>query len=168
MPKGRRLNPDFWANVDVRGPDECWPWKFGKNPSGYGVIHLNGKTEYTHRRAYQLTHGAIPDELYVCHACDHPPCCNPAHLWAGTPRENTIDCYAKGRNKRAGRKRERPLIVPSHPCLRNAKVTRAQVAEIRAIYAAGGITMDELGGRYGLTGSGVHRIIRGSRWKEAI
>ncbi len=31
------------------------------------------------------------------HTCDNPRCCNPAHLKAGTNKENTQDMIAKGR-----------------------------------------------------------------------
>ena len=46
----------------------------------------------------------------------------------------------------------------------SAKVTSAQVAEMRAAYAAGGVTYSELGRRYGISKSGARLIILGRNW----
>lgn len=83
----------FWARVDVRGPEECWPWLKGKS-TGYGVIwsRERGRAVKAHRVAYELTVGPIPDELVIdhtCHndtdcpggsSCPHRACQNPVHL----------------------------------------------------------------------------------------
>jgi hypothetical protein len=41
----------------------------------------------------------IPEGHYGMHRCDNPPCCNPhpKHVIVGTPTENILDMYAKGR-----------------------------------------------------------------------
>ena len=36
------LDDRFWPKVDVRGPDECWPWRAGTNGVGYGMIYPGG------------------------------------------------------------------------------------------------------------------------------
>lgn len=87
----------FWEKVDVRGPDECWPWMAGLR-QGYGRFTItHGKGVQAHRVAYELTKGPIPPGLDVLHDCDFPPCCNPSHLWPGTNLDNVRDSVAKGR-----------------------------------------------------------------------
>lgn len=87
----------FWANVDKsRGPDACWPWTKGKARHGYGKATYQGRTVTAHRLAWELVNGPIPEGKYICHSCDNPPCCNPAHLWLGTAMDNQADAKAKG------------------------------------------------------------------------
>jgi len=43
----------------------------------------------THRLAYELTHGEIPEGQQVMHLCNRKRCCNPEHLTLGSGSENT-------------------------------------------------------------------------------
>jgi hypothetical protein len=93
----------FWRYVKRNGPLECWPWigPIAKYRRGYGQFKRDGrrgKSENAHRLAWEFTHGVPPDHLFVCHRCDNPPCCNPAHLFLGTPKENHDDMVSKGRH----------------------------------------------------------------------
>lgn len=68
----------------------CWSW--GAALSGnYGQLSFNGKHDYTHRIAYILAYGEIPENLLVRHKCDNTKCCNPDHLELGTHRDNRLD-----------------------------------------------------------------------------
>lgn len=100
-PRERR----FWAQVDRRGDDECWPWTGHVQPNGYGTFGTTG-TRLVHRIAYQYMIGPIPKGLvldHLCHTrdprcedcdeCPHRRCANPSHLEPITPREN----IARGR-----------------------------------------------------------------------
>jgi hypothetical protein len=60
----------------------------------------------SHRAAWKLTHGPIPDGLQVLHRCDNPPCCNPAHLFLGTQQDNIADMHKKGRYRKKGQAKQ--------------------------------------------------------------
>lgn len=85
----------FWAKIDRGGPDDCWPWIGFKKPSGHGLTTYKGYPIHTSRLAWILTHGPIERDLCVNHRCDQAACCNPAHLYLGTRRDNMIDLWAK-------------------------------------------------------------------------
>jgi hypothetical protein len=164
MPSGVFPRPSleerFWAKVLVKGPDDCWVWQGARAPNGYGKFIVPGRRSpaNAHRVVWALSHGPIPAGLFVCHRCDNPPCCNPAHLFVGTAQENSADA---SRKHRMGPKR--PSRGETHP---RAKLTGAQVNEIRQRYAAGGITTYTLGHEFGVTPENVQAIIRGRTWKE--
>src|SRR3974377_1640771 len=61
----------------------CWIWR-GSTTGRYGKIGAAGYQLGTHRVAYELWVGEIPEGLSVMHTCNNPRCCNPAHLCVGT------------------------------------------------------------------------------------
>ena len=150
----------FWAKVDRRGPDECWPWKGGHVPDGYGVICLPMElgrwgwgTVKVHRYAYFLEHGSLPPAgLQVLHRCDVRDCVNVAHLFVGTNADNVADRVSKGRS--ASQRGER------NP---RAKLTPAQVAEIRAM--GGGTNTAILAARFGVSMMTIQNAIAGRTWR---
>lgn len=91
----------IWNHVTNYGDsDRCWEWQGFVGSNGYGRITINYKNETVHRIAYQLSHGDIPEGLFVCHECDNKICCNPDHLWLGTAADNNEDCKNKGRKQK--------------------------------------------------------------------
>lgn len=93
----------------LRSP--CWIFLGIQNSAGYGSLIHNGEFLGAHRVSYQLANGAIPDGLHCLHLCHQPSCCNPDHLYLGSPQENAADMIAKGRDQwsRAKAKRKPSL-----------------------------------------------------------
>lgn len=88
----------FWSRVDQSaGRLACWPWTGSTKEKGYGQTYFMGKVVRTHRLAFELENGPVPNGLMVCHFCDNPICCNPWHLTAATAKDNTQDMIHKGR-----------------------------------------------------------------------
>jgi hypothetical protein len=90
----------FWRKVAVGAPDECWPWtERATHTFGYGSFSVGYRKVGAHVYAYELTNGPVPDGLQVMHCCDNPPCCNAAHLSAGTSADNLRDMRDRGRSR---------------------------------------------------------------------
>jgi hypothetical protein len=94
------LEERFWRYVTRGDPDACWPWTGTHIKQGYGQISAGqGKRMIlAHRLSYEMHVGPVAAGLSVLHRCDNPPCVNPAHLFLGTKRDNTLDALAKGRH----------------------------------------------------------------------
>ena len=177
----------FWRKVDREGPivagmeTRCWTWTGHRYTNGYGCVTLasgeNRRRGLAHRVAMQLS-GIEPGAMMVCHRCDNPPCCNPAHLFLGTAADNMRDCIVKGR---ASRGETHAAIQRAHVRRgdehwsrrepgrvkrgeeRSRKLTAADVVEIRALRAEGH-KLREIGLRFGICDATVCNIARGKTW----
>lgn len=85
-------------NRVVFGASDCWHFCGSRNQFGYGRLTVGGRMQVVHRLSYELFKGPIPDGLFVLHSCDNPSCINPDHLRVGTKRENSLECFRKGRH----------------------------------------------------------------------
>ncbi len=83
----------------VRMPNGCLEWTGRTDRKGYGRISINNNYVGTHRLAWILTNGPIPDGMCVLHHCDNPPCCDAEKcLFLGTIADNNRDMSTKGHN----------------------------------------------------------------------
>lgn len=161
----KTLEERFWSKVDVRGPDECWPWKAGTN-KGYGTFKAFGRTVPAHRIAYELVKGPIPPGLDVLHKCDNRPCCNPAHLWPGTDLDNAQDRDSKGRGAYGERNGSRiyPERLWRGEKHGRAKLTDHQVKRIRGL-SSDGRSQRSIAKEFGVSQANIWYILRGLTWR---
>lgn len=150
-PKPAPLSERFWKLVDKSG--DCWLWQASRKGKGYGCFRVNKQSIGAHRVSYELTHGPIPDGMYVLHKCDTPLCVRPDHLFLGTHADNMADRNAKHRQAR-----------PQGTLCGMAKLTEAQVLEIRRLHDECGVSQVQLGKRFGVDRTNVLAIVRRKTW----
>jgi hypothetical protein len=172
----------FWAKVHKT--DGCWLWTAHCDRKGYGVIRTGGREGtdvHAHRIAWELEHGPIPAGLYVCHHCDSPPCVNPAHLFLGTPADNSADMARKSRSvkgrpmppdriprgERHG-SQTHPELVARGEAKPNARLTPDAVREIRRRFDAGTATQTELAHEFNVSKITVFDVVHRKTWRHVI
>lgn len=161
----------FWSWITRGDTDECWLWTSGHDSDGYGIFSAacpRKKSFRAHRLAYFFSHRADPVGKMVCHSCDTPSCCNPAHLFLGTAQDNQNDCKAKGRTARgdAHMSRTKPETLARGERHGLHKLDADKVREIRRLYDSGTRSQQSLADSYGVNQYAISRIVRRIAWKH--
>lgn len=183
IPLAERVPP----KVDMSGgPEACWEWRASRDFDGYGQVSIGSRTAGTrsstkaHRVMYELFVGQVPDGFMVCHRCDNPPCCNPAHLFAAPPAENSADMIRKKRSLQGDRNparvnpgnlrrgddhpfRQHPELAARGERASQSKLTEALVRDLRA-RAQAGESHSSIARELGVTHTTVGRIVRRQSW----
>jgi hypothetical protein len=138
----------FFSLVEVHGHStgtkgRCWPWRGSRQPKGYGLFSLNDETVLAHRVAYAYFFEVAPADLTIRHSCDHPPCCQPGHIFAGTNADNVADRVARNRG--------------------GSILHAVDVLAIRRLLAAGDYQR-VIAERFGVTQTTISNIALGKTW----
>ena len=156
--------PDrIMSRIEIDEKTGCWNWTATLNRCGYGVLWIGGKKgnyQFAHRLSYEQYHPLTTDiqqnKLYVLHKCiGNRRCCNPGHLYLGTPQNNMDDRREQGRENAS-----KGEAVIHH------KLTEAQVIQIREMYKNGGHSYTTLGVIFGVRSSTIGSIITRRYWKH--
>jgi hypothetical protein len=154
----------FWTFVDKNGPvpehakhlGQCWVWTGKRSRYGYGLLSMSHTTSVAaHRFSYELANGPLTPGNDCCHACDNRACVRPSHLFDGTRSQNLQDGADKGLFTCGERNGQ-------------TKLTDAQVTEIRAKHAAGGVFHHDLAAEYGVSRPLITYILNGKSRKHLL
>lgn len=146
--KPSTLRERFHSYVLKGDKAACWPWQGSILKTGYGSIRERGRSIRANRLAYEFAHNVqLRASEHVLHRCDNRSCCNPNHLFLGTPKTNSDDKIAKRRHV-FGEKH--------HAC----KVTSDQIVAIRAAKKAG-VTQRRIAEAFGISEGAVSGILSG-------
>ena len=150
-------NPEtFWNKIDIRRLEDCWPYKNGS--SRYPYIKINGKSYPAHRIAWELSNNTtIPEGMYILHKCDNKRCCNPNHLYCGTPQDNMRDRWNRNPT---------PAEIIG---IGGVKLSADEIVEIRNLHQDGPcgrhkISMQKVGSMYGVNWSTIRNIWNNSKY----
>lgn len=148
----------FWLKISGDcNPDGCWNFT-GCKIKGYGQfpVIINGQKEKrAHRIAWILSNKMlVPNGQQVLHHCDNPSCCNPMHLYLGTPSDNNLDMRSKGRGRYVNGERHG----------RCTKLNESKVGEMRRLKSQG-VSNTEIAETFGVSLTHVGRIVDGKNWK---
>jgi hypothetical protein len=148
----------FWQGF-TRSENGCLEWHrgtIGDYGDASGVV--DGE-RLCHRIAWILTHGPIPDGLWVLHHCDNPPCGDAlgGHLFLGDVVDNNRDMFAKGRNSTTHQAKGSAHRV--------SKLTEADVSEIRR-RAATGEAQRHLADEFGVSESLISQVVLRHIWRH--
>lgn len=129
--------------------------------SGYVVAAIELPTGPSsvliHRLVWTYFVGPIPDGLEVNHRNGVKTDNRLANLEVVTPRENK-------RHAREDTKVTPPLAVMRGEAAPAAKLTRAQVVEIRIRYSRGGVSQHALGREFGVSQASIFELLHGLTW----
>jgi hypothetical protein len=147
---GRPATPPevrFRRLVDERGDDECWPW-LGTAPNGHGEFRIAvGQKCSAQAFAALLGLGYPPppgqEAQHTCRTALSKLCCNPGHLRYGKPGKNQQPQYGERHH--------------------SAKLTDADVVEIRHLVKAKKHTQTAVAQRFGVSQGHVSFIVQGKR-----
>lgn len=101
--------------------DDCLPWPYSTNISGYGIINIDGRTTVVTRQVCEHVHGPAPSTAHqAAHSCGngHLRCCTKRHVSWKTPAGNAADRLIHGTHQ---------LGSQNH----RAKLTAEKVRKIR-------------------------------------
>jgi HNH endonuclease len=101
-----------------------------------------------YRKAALHKFGAIPKGMFVCHTCDNPQCFNPAHLFLGTPKDNSQDSIKKNRF----------TLTSLYGEKKAHKLTDTQIVEIRGLLMTTLLSQKEIAAMFGVTQGHISRI----------
>ena len=153
--KGQRIPPSerFFRHVAICEESECWLWTGSTNYKGYGLFKWSPDKNAVSapRASWVIANGEIPDGMHVLHRCDTPECVNPNHLFLGTNKDNMQDRGEKGRTQHGDRSGR-------------AKVTSAQVVEIRKMYSEG-TSQVRIAGLFNIHPTTVGSIVHNKTWR---
>lgn len=156
----------FRLRLDTTIRGDCWMWTGPVNSCGYGAMGGRGRPCTSSRYAWEVFVGAIPVGMQVLHKCDtigqpndisYRRCCNPAHMYLGTPKQNHDDKVAHGRDANPPLRKGEDVY--------GAKLSAAAVQEIFCL-RTNGATQRVLAERFSVSRGAIGLVLSGKTWSH--
>jgi len=125
--------------------------KPGRCKSGHTTVSICGVSAYVHRMVLEAFVGECPPGMECCH-------------WDGRPSNNRLDNLRWDTRKSNRADQLRHGTLPRGEKNAHAKVTEAQISQIRDLCERSDLTRKEVGRMYGISGKSVSDIHLRKTW----
>jgi hypothetical protein len=132
---------------------KCLEWMGARSADGYGRTGYKGRSIDAHRLAYAAYFGPFDHSLHIRHKCDNPRCIEPRHLSLGTHADNMRD-------------RSERLRLPQGSANSKSKLCEDDIPAIRRLLREGGLTLKQIGEKYGVTYHAIWTIKHNKSWRH--
>lgn len=158
LPWEDRIDEDamrrYWIRVALPDADGCMLWLGAIDNNGYGKVRIAGDSRKAHRVSLLLSVGKNPPGRdQAAHSCRNRHCVAPLHLRWASHLENSADMERDGTRRRGA----------NSPA---AKLTEAQVRDVRRRYATGLVLQRELAEEHGMTHSAINALLLGKTYRS--
>lgn len=156
----------FWSRVEKIDAN----WKAG---GCWNRPTKSGRTDYTSSKdvhvAWASLNGPEPAGCIVYRSCGSRRCLRPEHLYAGTYEEMLGNASAHGRLSQAALRlrAERPEFIRRGEAARSAKLTEANVAEIRRRWFDELVPAKVLAREFGVHANEISGVCSGRLWTHS-
>lgn len=146
----------FFYRISICKETGCWIFG-GQKSQRYSHLDFRYRRISGHHMAWMMYYGDIPRGLHVLHKCDRTKCCNPAHLFLGTQKDNVQDSVRKGRCIRAKGSQNGHAIL-----------TESQVSEIKRIWMPRVVTRKMISRKFNISIGCLDKILYNQSWKHVV
>lgn len=121
----------FRKFISIDTNTDCHVWTGGKDPDGYGIFSIHGKSVRVHRWFWKfINKTSLLKKEHVLHKCDNPSCVYINHLFIGTNIDNMRDRNEKERQAKHQQNGQAKLTQKDVDFIRSSSLSNPELGKL--------------------------------------